>query len=89
MFVDFKTLEVLVVGVLHALLLILVLLSHLLQGLSLVQLSNCPLKIFETKNQHRDVVERATRSCFTEHNFNSFGGRGVLIVVEVGILSAR
>ena len=59
-----------------------VLLSHLLQRLTLVQLLDALLEIFKPKDQHRDVVEGAASGGLAQSNFNSLSRCNMLIVVE-------
>ena len=68
-----------------------VLLSHLLQRLTLVQLPDALLEIFKPKDQHRDVIEGATCSGFAQSDFNSLSRCNMLIVVKLllGSLAAH
>lgn len=68
-----------------------VLLSHLLQGLTLVHLLDGLLEIFKPKDQHRDVVEGAARGGLAQSNFNPLSRRNMLIVVKLllGSLAAH
>ena len=60
-----------------------VLLSHLLQRLTLVQLLDALLEIFKPKDQHRDVVEGAASGGLAQSNFNSLSRCNMLIVVKL------
>ena len=68
-----------------------VLLSHLLQRLTLVQLLDALLEIFKPKDQHRDVVEGAACGGLAQSNFNSLSRCNMLIVVKLllGSLAAH
>lgn len=50
---------------------------------ALIQLFNGSLEAFETQNQDRDVVERATHGDLPETDLDSLSSRDMLIIVEL------
>ena len=62
---------------------VLVLGTHLLQGLAFVHLFDGLLEVLQPEDEYRDVVERAACSTFSKDDLNTFCGRNMLIVVEL------
>lgn len=87
LFVNFHLEKVIIVGVGLLALLDHVLLSHCMQGLSLVKFLDCLLESFQSQNQDCDVVERATDSSLSQAHFNTFSRGNMLIVVESALLT--
>ena len=62
---------------------VLVLGTHLLQGLAFVHLLDGLLKVLQAEDEYRNVVERAACSTFSKNDLDSFCRCDMLIVVEL------
>ena len=62
---------------------VLVLGTHLLQGLAFVHLFDGLLEVLQAEDEYRDVVKRAACSTFSEDDLDSFCRCNMLIVVEL------
>ena len=67
---------------------VLVLGTHLLQGLTLVHLLDGLLEVLQAEDEHRDVIQRAACCTFSQDDLDTFRRSNVLIVVELRLGAA-